>query len=240
MWNGTTLINTEIAWYAHIPTFRINRYLGILFLSSPLLLHLPLLSLLIYRLTTWMSGHLARNRQLETIGLGFVWKAEFSQVVWGLGVGSRRSWASESLLKSCSPDVKIWKKLFIGFLALFKSCITYTTYHKRKKRSIGKVMSTFCRMMYFFMSQLSLIILICQRKHMLETFENLPARTCACTQHTHTFHYHSCVARVWNAYFWTWHSSFVHKTEQAVQKKKRSFVSPSLISALFQLLFVED
>lgn len=46
-------------------------------------------------------------------------------------------------------------------------------------------MSTFCRMMYFFMSQLSLIILIRQRKHMLETYENLPARTCACT-HTHT------------------------------------------------------
>lgn len=148
----------ELAWNAHIHTSKTNRYLGILFSSAPLLSHLPVLSLLIYRLSTWISGHLATDRQLETIGLGFVWKAEFSQVVWGLGVGSRKSWASESLLKSCSPDIKIWKKLFIGFLALFKSCVTLHHLPQKEKKSVRKVMTTFLRMMYVFMSQLSVII----------------------------------------------------------------------------------
>lgn len=168
----------ELAWNAHIHTSKTNRYLGILFSSAPLLSHLPVLSLLIYRLSTWISGHLATDRQLETIGLDFVWKAEFSQVVWGLGVGSRKSWASESLLKSCSPDIKIWKKLFIGFLALFKSCVTLHHLPQKEKKKICKKshdnisqndvcfhVTTFC---YY---------LICQRKHMLETFENCPTYT---------------------------------------------------------------
>ena len=165
----------ELAWNAHTHFSKTNRYLEILFSSAPLLLQLPVLSLLIYRLSTWISGHLATDRQLETIGLGFVWKAEFSQVVWGLGVGSRKSWPSESLLKSCSPDIKIWKKLFIGFLAL-KSCVTLL-HLPQKKKIYTKSHVNISQNDVFFHVTTFCYYLICWRKHMLETFENCPTHT---------------------------------------------------------------